>query len=368
MHRACLPSNVALKRLGFRVTQWHPYWKIHPEPQPLYGSGMVAQHGGMEESPRMNDWIETGMQHVWGDRGIGERRDGMECKQAKIKGQGKDGRKAWMWRKEGKDPTVPRNQYKACALTCFGCAVAFAAATGLFVSWRDAQAHLGFGMRLDHPTQTCRSHPPGSVVLYRIIGNEIPGRHGPGQTMRNVPYILDQAEEFQGCTKRFVLNRIVNDTVERELIQLFKERNVQFTRIPFEPRVYRKVLLDTGCLPTPDLLFHPEYHKLPARRKLRLLYAVYRLKNNYVLNNNGARNAALREGKSMAAWTLPWDGNCFLVPDAYQHIYSKMSMSSKVTSPYPWLGSLHWGTRNWPMSPQQISQRKPRLLSTATVK
>lgn len=277
----------------------------------------------------MNDWIGKGKQHVWGDRGIGERRDGMEGKQAKIKGQGKDGRKAWMWTEEGKDPTIPRNNYKACAFTCFGCAVAFAAATGLFISRRDVQAHLRFERRLDYPTQTCRNHPPGSVVLYRIIGNEIPGRHGPGQTLRNVPYILDQEENFQGCTKRFVLNRIVNDTVERELIQHFKERNVQFTRIPFEPRAYRKVLLDTGCLPTLDLLFHPKYHKLPARRKLRLLYAVYRLKNNYVLNNNGARNAALREGKSMAAWTLPWDGNCFLVPDAYRHIYSRMKMFGK---------------------------------------
>jgi hypothetical protein len=30
-----------------------------------------------------------------------------------------------------------------------------------------------------------------------------------------------------------------------------------------------------------------------------------RFKNNYVINNNGARNAALRDGKARAKWVLP---------------------------------------------------------------
>ncbi|WP_444958137.1 alginate lyase family protein [Microbulbifer sp. ZKSA002] len=38
------------------------------------------------------------------------------------------------------------------------------------------------------------------------------------------------------------------------------------------------------------------------------------------MNNNGARNLALQDGKSKADWILPWDGNCFVTPKAWQAI------------------------------------------------
>jgi hypothetical protein len=47
---------------------------------------------------------------------------------------------------------------------------------------------------------------------------------------------------------------------------------------------------------------------------------LYRHKNNYVMNNNGARNAALEEGRRLAKWVLPWDGNCFVSHDAWREI------------------------------------------------
>jgi hypothetical protein len=45
-----------------------------------------------------------------------------------------------------------------------------------------------------------------------------------------------------------------------------------------------------------------------------------RYKNNYVMNNNGARNTALEDGRSRAQWVLPWDGNCFVTHDGWQEI------------------------------------------------
>jgi hypothetical protein len=48
--------------------------------------------------------------------------------------------------------------------------------------------------------------------------------------------------------------------------------------------------------------------------------AAYRLKNNYVMNNNGARNAALREGRDRANWILPFDGNVFVTEAGWQAI------------------------------------------------
>jgi hypothetical protein len=47
---------------------------------------------------------------------------------------------------------------------------------------------------------------------------------------------------------------------------------------------------------------------------------LYRHKNNYVMNNNGARNAALRQGRSLAKWVMPWDGNCFLTEGAFEEL------------------------------------------------
>jgi hypothetical protein len=38
------------------------------------------------------------------------------------------------------------------------------------------------------------------------------------------------------------------------------------------------------------------------------------------MNNNGARNAALANGRSIAKWVLPWDGNCFLTSEAWDDI------------------------------------------------
>ena len=43
-------------------------------------------------------------------------------------------------------------------------------------------------------------------------------------------------------------------------------------------------------------------------------------KNAYVMNNNGARNAALADGRGVAKWILPWDGNCYVSKKAWQAI------------------------------------------------
>src|SRR5690625_406541 len=45
------------------------------------------------------------------------------------------------------------------------------------------------------------------------------------------------------------------------------------------------------------------------------------------MNNNGARNLALREGKKRAKWVLPWDGNCYLTPDAWNQIRQDVTSS-----------------------------------------
>jgi len=48
-------------------------------------------------------------------------------------------------------------------------------------------------------------------------------------------------------------------------------------------------------------------------------------KIRYVMNTNGARNAALREGKTLAEWVLPLDGSCFF-DDAGWASYSLLEL------------------------------------------
>ncbi len=48
------------------------------------------------------------------------------------------------------------------------------------------------------------------------------------------------------------------------------------------------------------------------------------------MNINGARNIALRDGKTRGKWVLPWDGNCFVTPGAWEQICTKVLSSSDI--------------------------------------
>ncbi len=53
---------------------------------------------------------------------------------------------------------------------------------------------------------------PFDVVLYRIIGNDLPPRHQYGQVYTNIRFILENEIALPNWSKRWVLNRIVNTT------------------------------------------------------------------------------------------------------------------------------------------------------------
>lgn len=159
-----------------------------------------------------------------------------------------------------------------------------------------------------------------TFVLVRVIGNDLYPRHKVGQTRENVEFILKHEPAYESCQKLWIVNRIV-DNHERDLIhRMLTQYGQDFVDIPFEEDVYSKIPFDRTCLPSPDFLYSDEYNELGPKQKDRLMVAMYRRKNCYVMNNNGARNTALREGKKRAKWVLPWDGNCYLTPDAWGEI------------------------------------------------
>jgi len=168
---------------------------------------------------------------------------------------------------------------------------------------------------------------PDTFVLYRIIGNDLFPRHRKGQSRENLQFILENEPEFKCCEKRFIVNRIVDKEEEKAILQLLRDYQMLYLHIPFDPVEYRGTCWDTDCLPEPGYLASKAFENLGVEQKARVRGAIYRWKNNYVMNNNGARNAALRDGKGRAKWVLPWDGNCFVSAAAWKHIYTDVTGS-----------------------------------------
>lgn len=159
-----------------------------------------------------------------------------------------------------------------------------------------------------------------TFVLYRILGNDLPPRHRDGQTRRNLAFLLKHEPELPGCEKRYIVNRIVDPREEDALLNLLERACASYLHIPFDPSEYHSISWDINGVPPEFAPWTRRFSLLSEERQLRVLMRLYRHKNNYVMNNNGARNAALEEGRSLAKWVLPWDGNCFITADAWREI------------------------------------------------
>lgn len=167
---------------------------------------------------------------------------------------------------------------------------------------------------------------PDTFILYRIIGNDLYPRHKKGQMWENLQFVLLHEPELEACEKRWVVNRIIDKEEEQAIIALLVQHNKPFIHIPFREKEYKTIGWDMECLPEPGYLLGERNDGYP-RQHQRLIAATYRHKNNYVMNNNGARNVALRDGKLCAKWVLPWDGNCFVTSTAWEQIRADVTAS-----------------------------------------
>jgi len=162
-------------------------------------------------------------------------------------------------------------------------------------------------------------------VLYRIIGNDLPPRHAEGQVIRNLLFILEHEQAFPSCEKRWIVNRIASPQVERQIVELLERYGQSYLVVPFNYEHYRRIGLDFDAFPEPGVFWPSRYDKLGAGDKRRITMHAFRRKNIYAMNNNGARNLALRDGRQRAKWVMPWDGSCFLTPSAWQQIQRQVS-------------------------------------------
>ncbi|KAI9308429.1 hypothetical protein BJ944DRAFT_260227 [Cunninghamella echinulata] len=164
------------------------------------------------------------------------------------------------------------------------------------------------------------------ILLYRIIGNDLPPRHKEGQTLSNLQFILEHEPEFPNTRKIFLLNRISNAANEASIIRLLDRFNKEYVRIPFDEDVYSQLDFRLEDFTEPDFLHSDDYRRYSKVAKLRALDYTYHDKNLYAMNNNGGRNMAIEHAKSIqnAKWIMPFDGNCYLSNNGFHEIINQL--------------------------------------------
>jgi hypothetical protein len=70
------------------------------------------------------------------------------------------------------------------------------------------------------------------IRVYRILGNDLPPRHSPTQTLDNLKFILEHEPEFEGVEKRFLLNRILDEEMVVRLIEQLNQAGRWWLKIP----------------------------------------------------------------------------------------------------------------------------------------
>ena len=163
-----------------------------------------------------------------------------------------------------------------------------------------------------------------TFLLYRIIGNDLPPRHTRGQALENVRFILENEPTLEGCEKHWIVNRIVDESYERKVIDLLEEFDQPYLVIPFRWEEYRKVGWRLQDFEEPGITMGRKVPGVKARDYHVAIDHVYHDKNLYVMNNNGARNVALGAGIRRATWVLPFDGNCYFTEPAWSAVRAEI--------------------------------------------
>ncbi len=161
---------------------------------------------------------------------------------------------------------------------------------------------------------------PDSFVFYRVIGNDLYPRHQSGQSLQNVRFILENEPRLIHCERRWVINRIVDPEDEAAIVALLQSAGEPYIHIPFELADYARAAWDLEPFVQAGFMLFERPDAMGERRFTRAKTRARRLKVNYAMNNNGARNAALRDGRTRAKWIMPWDGNCFVTEQGWDEL------------------------------------------------
>ena len=132
------------------------------------------------------------------------------------------------------------------------------------------------------------------MILYRILGNDIPLRHGAGQTLRDLAFILENEPVLDGCQKRFLLNRIVDAETEARLKAMIDDAGLRWQAIPFVAAEFRH---------------------------LNTLHE----KALYLTNQNAARNRCLDAALADNDTVMPFDGQTFFPAEGWAMVTAALA-------------------------------------------
>ncbi|KAI3644914.1 hypothetical protein MP228_011078 [Amoeboaphelidium protococcarum] len=189
-------------------------------------------------------------------------------------------------------------------------------------------------------------------ILYRIIGNDLPPRHEVNQSIKNLQFMLKHEELFPDTQKVFVLNRIVDQNIEKRLIRILETHiaevrlriqkqsrgNVtlhvpQLVRLPFQINEYKKHGQFEYSQLEDDFQYTQSYRSMSNKGRQLLEDYVRSRKNQYLMNNNGARNWCIEDGNTRLGlnrrlahngWILPLDGNSYFTRQAWDELVQCM--------------------------------------------
>lgn len=139
-----------------------------------------------------------------------------------------------------------------------------------------------------------------TAKICRILGNDLFPRHLPGQTERNLRFILRHEPQIKGHQRSWLLNRIVNRRREERLVRILEDAGESYRRIPFQVKEYRTKLAIERERSFSDLL---------SVRDQKLIAAV---------DLNGVRNSVIDTCED--EWCLPLDGNCFFTRRGWEGV------------------------------------------------
>ena len=162
--------------------------------------------------------------------------------------------------------------------------------------------------------------PQPTFVLCRILGNDLYPRHSDTQSIDNLVKIIEEEDEFENCSKFFLVNRIFDEAKERLIISCLENNNVDYRVIPFKFDEYAKCEYDYESVGGESFFNSEKFKMLTLAAKVNASIFVCRHKISYAMNVNGARNYAIQTGSQIADWILPWDGSCAMTRASFQTI------------------------------------------------
>lgn len=164
-----------------------------------------------------------------------------------------------------------------------------------------------------------------TFVIYRILGNALPPRHGTEDTYNNLRFILEHEPDLPGCEKRWLLNRFLDKSIEKKCIDLIETHGQRRHIIPFDIAAYQNTFLDPtgiGKAYNPFTTYGRPNHAAPHPLAIEWFL---RHKSQALININMARNHALDHGRDDAEWTLPLDGSCYFTAEGWSRLVEDLN-------------------------------------------